>query len=64
MTPPTDRELDLMQNEIVDLRSLYRAIGADLDGLKSRFNLVIVSSCLLTVIAGGARILDCLGLVF
>jgi hypothetical protein len=54
----TEREIDLLYSEIVDLRTLYRAIGNDFDALKKRFNLSIVTTAALTLVVGGARLLD------
>lgn len=58
MNSSTDREIDLLYTEIVDLRSLYRVISADFDALKRRFNLSIIATCALTIVVGGARLID------
>jgi hypothetical protein len=54
----TDHEIDLLYGEIVDLRTLYRAISLDFEALKKRFNLSIVTTAALTLVVGGARLLD------
>lgn len=58
MNSSTDREIDLLYTEIVDLRTLYRAIATDFDVLKKRFNLSIIATCALTGVVGGARLVD------
>jgi hypothetical protein len=63
MNDSTDREIDLLYGEIVDLRSLYRAVSSDFDALKTRFNWVIVSSCVLSALVGAVRLLDFLSVV-
>jgi hypothetical protein len=58
MNDSTNHEIDLLYGEIVDLRSLYRAISSDFETLKKRFNMSIIATCALTAVVGGARVLD------
>jgi hypothetical protein len=63
MNNSTDREIDLLYTEIVDLRTLYRAIGSDFDRMRGRFNLVIISTCILSALVGGADVVALLAQV-
>jgi hypothetical protein len=58
MNASTDREIDLLYGEIVDLRTLYRAIQSDFAVLRQRFNWTIVASLALTTVVGASRLAE------
>lgn len=64
MNTSTDREIDLLYGEIVDVRTLYRAIEKDFGKLKARFNAVIITSAILSLVMGGLKAFELIRTVF
>ena len=54
-----ERELDRLWTETTNLGSAVEAIRREFSDLRTRFNLVIVASSLLSLVVGGLRLFEC-----